>query len=198
MIEEKKLTEFDLNHIIYMSVGTHLGEKLDEIIKRKNDEIENFSMSLWAFESGISKTIYELCNKLYEEHEDLYCVMVDTGKDTETKDGKEAKYYKDISGNIVEIPEGMKVTFAKNGSCALMVEKYYKIVGDNCLNTREYDYEDHTKYIRGFGFLNKKDDSELKNDVREPLNKRVLYVAKLKKPFLVNIFAEKSGDNKAL
>ena len=34
--------------------------------------------------------------------------------------------------------------------------------------------------------------------ITTPLNKRVLYVAKLKKPFLVNIFAEKAGDNKAL
>ncbi|MEG2482113.1 MAG: hypothetical protein RSA80_01565 [Lachnospiraceae bacterium] len=197
MLKEKKLSDFNLNHIIYISVGSHFKETLNEIIDRKNGEIRDFKKSLWAFNSGISKTVFELCNKQYGEDEYAYCVMINTGKEIKTENGKEAKYYEGLNGEIIEIPEGMKVTFAQNGAYALMVEEYYKIIGDNVLCTKEYDYENYDKYIRGFGLLNKKDsDIKLQKGIKACLPKEVSYIAKLKKPFLVRIFSENPNDNK--
>lgn len=197
MLEEKKLLDFDLNHIIYMCVGPHLNEPLDQIIERKNDEIKNFKKSLWAFNSGVAETVYKLCNQQFGEDETIYCVMIATGKET-TKKGKEARYYDDLNGEIVEIPKGMNVTFAQKGTAyALLVDKYYKIIGDNIIYTNEYDNELNYKYVRGFGFLNKVDgDTMLKKAKKTSSAKKVSYIAKLKKPFLVKLYMDNPNNNK--
>lgn len=196
MLREKKILDFKLNHIIYMSVGPHLNEDLDSIMIRKSKEIEDFEESLWAFNSGIAKSVYELCNLQFGEDENIYCVMVNTGKDTKTgeKNAKKAKYYIGLNGEKIEIKKGMDVTFANNGAYALLVEEYYKIIGDNIIDTKEYE---KIKFVRGFGLLNKK-DSKLKMDkpTEMGLPKKVSYIAKLKKPFLVKIFTDNSNDNK--
>lgn len=193
-MEEKKLSDFNLEHIIYMSVGYHF-EELDEIIKRKNDEIEqkHFTESLWAFNSGIAETVFKLCNAQFGENDSIYCLMTESGKEIKTKYEKKARYYENIDGKIIEIPAGMNVTFARNGAYALMVEKYYKIVEDDIFYTNEYDYENKNKYIRGFGLLNKKDRESIKSNynTKKSLSKKISYIAKLKKPFLVKIFESK-------
>lgn len=195
MLEEKKISDFNLNHIIYISIGPHLDENLDSIIYRKNKEIEYFGKSLWAFNSGIANYVYKLCNKQFSDDESIYCVMINSGKPTKSE-GKKARYYEESDGEMIEIPDKMRVTFAQNGAYALLVDEYYKIIGDNIIYTKEYDYENSKKYVRGFGLLNKKhNDIKLKKPSKADLPKEVLYIAKLKKPFLVKIFKEKP-DNK--
>lgn len=195
VLEEKQLSDFDLNHIVYISVGPHLNETLNEIIERKGKEVRDCKESLWAFSSGISETVFELCNKYREKDDYLYCIMIDTGKDTKTKTGKKAKYYERLDGEYIKIPKGMEVTFAKNGDYALLVDQYYKIIGDNVLYLKEYDYNQQYKYIRGFGFLNKveRDIDSIKNK-KKCLPKEVSYIAKLKKPFLVKIFERNPNE----
>lgn len=195
MLEEKKISDFNLNHIIYISIGPHLDENLDSIIYRKNKEIEYFGKSLWALNSGIANYVYKLCNKQFSDDEGIYCVMINSGKPTKSE-GKKARYYEESDGEMIEIPDKMRVTFAQNGAYALLVDEYYKIIGDNIIYTKEYDYENSKKYVRGFGLLNKKhNDIKLKKPSKADLPKEVLYIAKLKKPFLVKIFKEKP-DNK--
>lgn len=188
MLKERKLLDLDLNHIIYMCVGPHLNEDLDSIMIRKSKEIEDFGESLWAFNSGIAKSVYELCNLQFGEDENIYCVMVNTGTDPKTKNAKKAGYYIGLNGEKVEIKKGMDVIFALNGAYALLVEEYYKIIGDNIIDMKEYE---KIKFIRGFGLLRKKDSS-----LESGVPKKVLYIAKLKKPFLVKIFTDDSNDNK--
>lgn len=187
-LEEKKLSDFKLDHIVYMSVGSHLNETLEEIVERKNNEIRDYEKSLWAFSSGISETVFRLCNEQYQKGEDIYCVMINSGRETKTKDGKYAKYYEGSNKEIIEIPSKMKVSFAKKGDYALLVDQYYRIVGDNILYTKEYDYKEQYKYVRGFGFLNKMKIDINSINKRKCLPKKVAYIAKLKEPFLVKIF----------
>lgn len=189
--EVKSLSDFDLNHIVYISVGPHLNETLNEIIERKCKEVRDFKESLWAFSSGISERVFNLCNKYCEKDEYLYCIMVDTGMPTKTTIGKKAKYFK-LDGEYIDIPEGMEVTYAKPGDYALLVDQYYKIIEDNEIYLKEYDYNDPKKYIRGFGFLNKVeiDIDSIKNK-KKRLPKKISYIAKLKKPFLVKLYESK-------
>ena len=77
-MEVKKLSEIPLDKCIYMSIGTHANEPINEIMDRKEKEIEDCDFGLWAYSSPIAEKIDSFC----ENEDAIYVVMTDTGKPT--------------------------------------------------------------------------------------------------------------------
>lgn len=175
-MEEKKLSEIPLDKCIYMSIGTHANESINEIIDRKEKEVIEHGLSLWAYSSPIAKKIFSFC----ESEEFIYVVMTVTGKPTKGEVFK-AKYYKENNKNEKkEIPHNMKVMYSgKSKAKALVVEKYFKIKDeDNTLIKSDYERK---HYFNGVELLVKKQDNSKRRTYK------IAYVAKLKSPFSVDI-----------
>lgn len=175
-MEEKKLSEIPLDKCIYMSVGTHANETIDEILLRKEKELMEHGLSLWAYSSPIAKKIPLFC----KNEESIYVVMTVTGEPTKGK-VVEAKFYKENNkSEKKEIPYNMKVTYSgKSKAQALIVEKYFKIDNvDNTLIKSDYERKD---YFNGVELLVKKQDN------RKRRTCKIACVAKLRYPFSVEI-----------
>ncbi len=175
-MEVKKLSEIPLDKCIYMSIGTHANEPINEIMDRKEKEIEDCDFGLWAYSSPIAEKIDSFC----ENEDAIYVVMTDTGKPTKGE-VVEAKYYKENNNSEKkEIPYKMKVTYSRKSKArALVVEKYFKINDeDNMLIKSDYE---RREYFNGFELLEKKQESSKRRTCK------IVYVAKLKYPFSVYI-----------
>lgn len=179
-MKKKLLSDFTLEYIVYLKVGSHNGETLEDIIKRKCKEVEHCGESLWAFSSGISQTVKSLCEQWQDNHGNVYAVFIDGGED-KGGDGNIMHYYEKNS-QIVSIPENIYVTASNKTDSALVIEEYFQIDGENIIFTNEYDNKNKNHYIRGFGFLNKI-GTEKKNA------KKVAYIVKLKPPFIVKVIS---------
>ena len=148
-MEKKSLSDFNLDHFVYMSVGEHAGEPLPVIMKRKVEELES-GMSLWAFSSNIVPTVLPLCNQWQDKNGYIYSLFINSGEPTKPSSIKMNYYI--INGEKRKIPEGIKVTSTAKKAYALVVEDYYEVTEDNIINTGEYD---STYQVRSFGFRNK-------------------------------------------
>ncbi len=182
IVMNKHLKDFNLDHFVYMCVGPHVGEPLPHIFERKCKEIEDCGMSLWAFSSGIYKNVKKCIDQREDQNSDVYAVFIKGGKDTSTDKKKTMHYYTDENGKKVLIPNGINVTATASKAKALVVEEYYFINDGEVIDTSEYDNDDPEKFIRGFGFLNKKSNENDKKTEHE-----VICVAKLKSPFIVQV-----------
>lgn len=183
---QKELSEFSLDHVVYLKVGPHNHEPIDEIIKRKCAEVDTCGESLWAFSSNIANTVRNLCEEYMDDNKHVYAVFSMGGNDT-LLDGKVMNYY----GNgceVIKIPDCMRVTASKSGDYALLVEEYFEVVGNQDFFTSQYD-RNPKYYIRGFGFL-----SKISNEEKRDTCKKIGYVARLKAPFIVDVM-EKSYNN---
>ena len=200
-MQEKLLSDFNLDHIVYHAVGEHVDEDpdtkqkktLEKIIEDKCVEIKECGMSLWAFRpqgsSKRKKSIPEECIEHQDNNGNVFAVFTineknnkNTNKSPKSKACK--MHFYENNGEMIPIPDSpfMNVTATRStGDCAFVVEEYYKIKEeDNILFCEQYD-----KGL-GFGyeFLNKKDST---TDDTKKKPKKVMYVAKLKAPFIVNI-----------
>jgi len=171
-MEEKNLSEIPLDKCIYMSIGTHANEPINEIMDRKEKEITDCGFSLWAYSSPIAEKITSFC----ENEDSIFVVMTVTGNPTKGE-VVEAKYYKENNkSEKKEIPYKIKVTYSgKSKAQALIVEEYFKINDeDNILIKSDYERKD---YFNGVELLEKKQEN------RKRRTYKIAYVAKLKYPF---------------
>ncbi len=173
----KKLSEFDLNQCIYMSVGSHVGnEDISSIIKRKMKEVEDCGWSLWAYSTDRKLDMF--C----DEYRAKYVVMACTGRPVKSNGKKATKYY--LNEEEMDIPNEICVTYAENRRfChALMVEEYYLIdKSDNTFIKSEYGVPD--------GYVGIRDIWPMVKDMKKR-NKReypIVLVAKLKGAFSVKV-----------
>ena len=202
-MQEKILSDFDLNHIVYLAVGEHVDENpdtkqklsLEQIIEKKCREVEECGMSLWAFRpqgtSDRRKSIPKECTEYQDSNGNIFAVFtidvknnINKNRNAPPKSKKHIMHFYDVDGEMIKIPNSpfMEVTATRStGDFALFVEEYYKIKEeDNISYCEQYD-----KGL-GFGyeFLNKK-ESNTDNKKKKP--KRVMYIAKLKAPFIVKV-----------
>lgn len=201
-MEKKKLSDFDFEKCIYMSVGPHVkvdskeNESFEKIISRKACELD-CGFSLWA--DSRSPIIH--INDVFDRDDVIYVLMSETGKSVKSE-GTLAKYYIELDGDNREpkaIPEKIKAVYSKknskknNFSYALCVEKYYEIdEQDNIFNKREYNRlkkDGISLFFNGFELLEKKPEN---NNINK-LPKIICNVAKLKYPFCVKISKEKGN-----
>lgn len=192
-LETRKLSDFqngELDHIVYMSVGAHTHDDLiTDTIPKKTRDLANpkLKFCLWAFSSGIAERVFNLC-KQWAKNDCIYAVFTtkyNGEKNKDTKDDIIATSFKSYDKNEAEkIPEGMQdVTYSGTNPSALYVEELYEIEDDGSVfYTSDYDNGDSLKFIRGFGFLNK-----LKVPKKHRDRYKVLYIAKLKFPFIVKL-----------
>lgn len=172
----KKLSELPLDKCIYMSIGPHCGEKVEQIMERKSLETDSeCGYSLWAYSSPKAKQVNPFCEGMKE----IYVVMAETGKDTEGEAKRAQCYYK--GEERVEIPSNIKVTYSEKSrsAYALVVKEYYKIdTEDNVFLKGEYERKE---YFNGFELLEKKQGAISERKCR------IAYAAKLQQPFSVYI-----------
>lgn len=178
-MEKRKLSDFNLDHIIYMSVGEHCNEPLADIMSRKEEEIGNESgMSLWAFQKTLVSKLIPLCNQWQDKNGNICTLFIESGTPTSTSP-RTMNYYI-IDGKKERIPEEITVTATSSPAYALVVEKYYEISeDDNIINTGEYDFSCRFNYI---AFRNKIDVEKPRKNLH-----KVKYIAKLKAPFIVEV-----------
>ena len=171
-----KLSDFNLIKCIYMSAGSHAGETIEQIIERKQKEIEICGWGLWAFSSPIAKNIYEMC----KNEEELFAVMPVTGEDT-VGNPVTAKFYYTLDSNEKrDISSDMKVTFSGTQGYALVVEKYFFIDDDDNIFPKS-NYE-RRKYFNGVELLEQANESK-----KTKTKKKIKIIAKLKKPYIVGL-----------
>lgn len=175
-ISVKRLSEIPFGEkCIYMSVGTHAGESIDEIVMRKNLEVQTLGWSMWSYSSPIAKKVPAFC----ESRDDIFVVMVDTGKPTKGEVKVATQYRQSDCDELFYIPDELKVTYAGNYSCALIVDAYYKIdESDNLFTKGEYE---EAAFYNGFRLLRHTSVLTKKKVCK------VAYVAKLKAPFSVYV-----------
>lgn len=200
-MEEKSLSDFDLNHIVYLAVGEHVDidpdtkERLtlDQIVQKKSKEIDHCGMSLWAFRpQGTSErreSIPAECREHQDQNGNIFAVLTMNTKNNKNNNKRPKSeacpmHFYEADGEIFPIPDKplMEVTATRaHGDFALFVEEYFKITDeDNILHCERYD-----KGLGfGFEFLNKL-ESPQENAKKNP--RKVAYIAKLKSPFIVKV-----------
>lgn len=181
-----KLSELDLKKFIYMSVGTHAGEPLNKIIKRKENELRlqkedgGLGYCLWAYSSPVMNRILDF----FDENEEIYVLMFDTGEDT-TQDKYIAEAFADKDGHIVKIPYNMEVKCAGQKGQALCISELYKV------DSADFCYRDYTIITDSRGkriMFNGCQLMEKTRKVRKNRNdKEPCYIAKLTLPLNVEL-----------
>lgn len=175
-VKKRKLSEIPLEKCIYMSMGPHGGETVEQIVERKQDEIRSCGWSLWAFSSPIALKMHTFCEKAGN----VYVVMAITGEAPFGKTIRADNYYQlDNPCKRCGIPSEMLVTYSGRKAYALVVEDYYEI--DPCDNMFAKGNYVRKSYFNGVEILEK----EVENSGRT--NKRIAMAVKLKPPYIVAI-----------
>lgn len=178
MLEKIKLSELDLSRCIYMSAGAHANETIEQIIERKQREVDNCGWSLWAFSSPIAEKAYQFC----VEHSVKYVVMPLSGVNTQGMPKRASLYCEySVDKKNNSIPECITATYTAKTATALVVEKYFLVdESDNLFNKGNYK---RINYFNGVEVL------ELENNNEKIIGnyKKIYLVAKLKAPYIVKI-----------
>lgn len=173
--KRKKLSEFSLEKCIYMSMGSHGGETVEQIIRRKQKEVWDCGWSLWAFSSPIASKIAAFC----EGTQSMYVVMAVTGEAPSGKTVRAVNYHPmDEVYNKCKIPSQMLVTYSGKKAYALVVDEYYEIEPhDNIFMKSDYERQ---SYFNGVEIL------EMKvGEGKRTKGKEIAMVVKLKAPYVV-------------
>jgi len=116
-----------MNNIFYSIVGKHGGETVEEIINRKQKEVELCGYSLWS--ARIDKKSVEQVWSLSDSDEVYVLCKINKNAKDPVKQG-DVPYYAelhfgpgDIDGGGQAIPEGVKTSFTKGKNIKLMLWK---------------------------------------------------------------------------
>lgn len=175
MIEKIGLSDINLSHCIYMSAGAHANETIEQIIERKQREVDKCGWSLWAFSSPIVNAMYEFCKK----NEDVYVVMPLSGVNTKGTPRRASVFGEYGQEEMTTIPEEIMVTYTAARANALVIEKYF-LIDESDAKFIKGNYE-RIKYFNGVELLEETMEKGTENC------KKISIAAKLKKPYIVNI-----------
>lgn len=186
------------HHIFYSVIGKHAGENVEEIIERKQKEIDLCEFSLWS--AKIDKKSIEQVWKLNKEDKVyVLCKISKNAKDPVEK--TEIPYYAKKAfgpGNTelqeIAIPDSIKTSFTKGSNYqAYVVEKYELLVNPIQFDFGKYDsllsnntsksfkerFNKSTRFQNTYGFL---DDQS-----KESFIKEIGLIMVLRYPFVVNL-----------
>lgn len=194
---EKELLNQSYDNIFYSIIGKHAGEDVEEIIKRKQKEIEDCKYSLWS--AQIDKKSIEQVWKL-KNTEKVYVLCRINRKAKDPVKITETPYYaKKAYGpnqpylSEIIIPDSIRTSFTKGKKYqAYVVEKYILLIRPIEFNFGIYEsvlrdntrksFKERFKFSRfqnTFGYVNDK--------LVEKYYKEIELIMELKYPFVVNL-----------
>lgn len=112
--------------ILYMKVGTHAKEPLDEIIARKKEEIEKEGFGMWGYGGNTCHpiTMVQPFARMFEERDEVVYLCMEEMDSKHRAEQIRADQYSPDGKNWQEIPLGIKVV----GSRFALVIKTLELV----------------------------------------------------------------------
>jgi len=183
-----------MNYLFYSVIGKHASESVDEIIRRKANEIQLCGFSLWS--AKIDRQSIMQVSKLSEE-DDVYvlCKVNKNAKDPVIS-GKFFSANKMVypTGEVKPIPSGINTTFTKGKNYqAYVVESYNILDEEKDFNFGPYEtlladnsVKTFSQRFKCFQFQNT--FGKINPSIDEICKKKISVIMKLKYPFVVNIY----------
>jgi ribosomal protein S15P/S13E len=180
-------------YLIVSIVGTHAGEGIEKIIKRKQEEIKIAGKSFWLIISNEAKVeqIQKMCKEAFNEGITPYCIFISPKQINgakATKISDLALSYSIDGKTYLKIPKGIKVTGKIQKNTTGMVFEDIVAISDKIINLNNFlNYNSKDKKVKlGLGrstmcVLKTNDFLENKD------NREIIAVAKLKEPYAVKL-----------
>lgn len=185
----------EIKHVFYSVIGRHAGESVDEIIQRKEEEIERAGFSLWS--AKIDKmSIAQIKELDPDEGVWVLCKISATAKDPAAGTSKRATSMIFPTGEVKEIPDGVNTTYGTNrNSYQAYVVKRYLEVDDP---TYEFDFAKYETTKSGgevesfehrFNKFSRFQNTygKYNENLTAPCKKPIQYIMELEYPFVVTI-----------
>lgn len=190
-------SSFPIEHAFYSIIGKHAHESVEDIISRKNDEIQTAGFSLWSVQ--IDKKSIEQVWELPEDA-DVYvlCSVGRNAKDPAEK--SDIRLAETMIGpesfGEQSVPEGIKTTYSsekKNGYQAYVVGEYYDL--SNKPETMDLGcFESTLSHGEKRNFKERFSNTRFQNvygkltpQIETECTKKISMVFRLKYPFVVEI-----------
>lgn len=195
---ETEMSNQNYHHIFYSVIGKHAGEQVEEIIKRKQKEIEGCKYSLWAAKID-KKSIQQVWSLNKDDKVYVLCSIRRNAKDPVIK--TEVPYYaKKAYGPAPSelqeliIPQSIRTSFTKGSNYqAYVVEKYEllprpikfdfgkyeSLLRDNTHKSFKQRFDGFNRFQNTYGCINEQ--------LEESHSKEIELIMELKYPFVVNL-----------
>lgn len=185
----------DNKYLIVSIVGTHANEEVEEIIKRKQQEIITAGKSFWLIISNEAKVeqIQKMCKEALNEGITPYCIFINSKQSNgvkATKTNDLALSYSVDDKNYLKIPEGIKVTGKIQKNTTGMVFENIITIPNKTINLTNFlNYNSQNKKVKlGLGRSSMCILKTKTSDFLENKNSReIVAIAKLKEPYAVKL-----------
>lgn len=184
------------NDTLISVVGTHAGETLKQIFKRKRKEIEKAGFTFWLYKSHSAKP--KTIQKLAKNNKETLCFFVKASSRTgarPTKDKELSTHFSVDGVRWQKIPKNILVTGSSKSAFALVL-KDIKLV-KNSIDLWHYsDFNNQKEPVKirlgdSTLLITQKDSSKHPNKMKSHI-REVVAIAKLKAPFCVQLTTKPS------
>lgn len=192
-METEKLNQ-KYHHIFYSVIGKHAGEQVEEIIKRKQKEIEVCKYSLWSAKID-KKSIEQVWRLNKEDKVYVLCSISLSAKDPVKIPYYAKKAYGPAQSELQEliIPQSIRTSFTKGSNYqAYVVEKYERLPRPIKFDFGKYEsmlrnntHKSFKQRFDSFSFQNTY--GCINEQLEESHPKEIEVIMKLKYPFVVNL-----------
>ena len=185
----------DCNNIFYSIIGNHAGETPEEIVMRKQKEIEACGYSLWS--AQIDKKSVEQVWDLHPDAEVIVLCKINR-RAQDPVSIKDAPYYaKQYIGpdDVITIPKDIKTSFTKGKNYQAYVvsryiildnekmfdfSKYNSLLSNGAIKSFTQRFSEETRFQNRYGKKVEKTESAV-------CEKPIKVIMVLKYPFVVNL-----------